>query len=72
MCTMTVGHCSNYTAGDLGDVVSPPVSPGKSPGGGAGGQAPDALRISHFTVPGKRLKTGQKTLSYYGALLPVL
>ena len=37
-----------------------------------GAKPPEALRTLHFTVPEKRLKTGLKALSYYGAFLPVL
>ena len=37
-----------------------------------GAKSPEALRILHFTVPERMLKTGLKTLSYYDAFLPVL
>ena len=54
------GSYINVNISMSGGTVNPPVGPGQSPGGVQDTKPPEILRILHFTVPEKRLKTGLK------------
>ena len=68
---VTVSHFS-IQLGVLGHCKPPKWVQGRALVRVQGVKAPEALRTLHFTVPDKRLKTGRKALSYYGAFLAVL